>query len=94
MPFDFVFVGQLMVCIFGITNELNETFQKHDQDIVNAMAMVDITKSNLQKSRDEGLDSHMEKVTYFMEIYEIEVPSMEERYLVPGRGCLEVRLYK
>ncbi|XP_074341928.1 uncharacterized protein LOC141679326 [Apium graveolens] len=49
MSFDFVFVAKLMVAIFGITNELNVAPQKHDQDIVIAMAMVDITKTNLQK---------------------------------------------
>ncbi|XP_057249981.1 uncharacterized protein LOC104891221 [Beta vulgaris subsp. vulgaris] len=54
MSFDFVFVAHLMVSIFGITNALNVALQKRDQDIVNAMAMVDVTKINLQKMRDEG----------------------------------------
>ncbi|XP_057250623.1 uncharacterized protein LOC104908187 [Beta vulgaris subsp. vulgaris] len=85
MSFDFVFVAHLMVSIFGITNALNVALQKRDQDIVNAMAMVDVTKINLQKMRDEGWDSHMEKVTSFMSKYDIEIPNMEERYHVPGR---------
>ena len=54
MTFDFVFVAHLMIAIFAITNELNVALQKHDQDIVNAMAMVNVTKANLQKLRDEG----------------------------------------
>ncbi|XP_021762668.1 zinc finger MYM-type protein 1-like [Chenopodium quinoa] len=85
MSFDFVFVAHLMVDIFGITNALNVALQKHDQDIVNAMVMVDVTKTSLQKLRDEGWDSHMEKVTSFMAKYDIEVPNMEGRYVVPGR---------
>ncbi|XP_057248263.1 uncharacterized protein LOC104904219 [Beta vulgaris subsp. vulgaris] len=69
MSFDFVFVAHLMVSIFGITNALNVALQKRDQDIVNAMTMVDVTKINLQKMRDDGWDSHMEKITSFMAKY-------------------------
>ncbi|XP_021857992.2 uncharacterized protein [Spinacia oleracea] len=63
--------------IFGITNELNKALQKHDQYIVNAMTMVDVTKCNLQKMRDNGWDSHMEKVTSFVAKYDIQFPDME-----------------
>ncbi|XP_021760175.1 uncharacterized protein LOC110725003 [Chenopodium quinoa] len=59
MSFDFMFVAHLMVDIFAITKELNEALQKHDQDIMNAMAMVDVTKDNLQELRDEGFDMLM-----------------------------------
>ncbi|KAK1369481.1 hypothetical protein POM88_035573 [Heracleum sosnowskyi] len=85
MSFDFVFVAHLMVAIFGITNELNVELQKHDQDIVNAMAMVDITKTSLQKLRDEGWNFHMDKVTSFLVKYGVEVPNMEANYIIPGR---------
>ncbi|XP_021851187.1 uncharacterized protein [Spinacia oleracea] len=85
MSFDFVFEAHLMVAIFGITNELNMALQKRDQDIVNAMSMVDVTKLNLQKMRDEEWNSHMEKVTSFMDKQGIEVSNMEGNYVVPGR---------
>ncbi|XP_021761757.1 zinc finger MYM-type protein 1-like [Chenopodium quinoa] len=85
MSFDFVFVAHLMVSIFAITNALNVALQKHDQDIVNAMAMVNVTKTNLQKMRDEGWDFHMEKVISFIGDYDIAVPDMEAKYVVPGR---------
>ncbi|KAK1390894.1 hypothetical protein POM88_019072 [Heracleum sosnowskyi] len=85
MSFDFVFVAHLMVAIFGITNELNVALQKHDQDIVNAMAMVDITKTSLQKLRDEGWNFHMDKVTSFLVKYGVEVPNMEANYIIPGK---------
>ncbi|XP_021719194.1 uncharacterized protein LOC110686895 [Chenopodium quinoa] len=90
MSFDFVFVAHLMVDIFAIAKELNEALQKHDQDIVNAMAMVDVTKANLQQLRDEGFDLIMEKVTSFMAKYELEIPNMEAKYVVPGRRMFRV----
>ncbi|XP_021768547.1 uncharacterized protein LOC110732825 [Chenopodium quinoa] len=49
------------------------------------MAMVNVTKTNLQKMRDEGWDSHMEKVISFIGDYDIAVPDMEAKYVVPGR---------
>ncbi|XP_021760341.1 uncharacterized protein LOC110725168 [Chenopodium quinoa] len=49
------------------------------------MTMVDVTKRHLQELRDDGWDSHMEKVTTFMLKYDIEIPNMEEKYVVPGR---------
>ncbi|XP_048493314.1 uncharacterized protein LOC104902776 [Beta vulgaris subsp. vulgaris] len=47
--------------------------------------MLDVTKINLQEIRDEGWDSHMEKVISFMAKYDIEVPSMEGKYVIPKR---------
>ncbi|XP_021764929.1 uncharacterized protein LOC110729505 [Chenopodium quinoa] len=49
------------------------------------MAMVNVTKTNLQKMRYEGWDSHMEKVISFIGDYDIAVPDMEAKYVVPGR---------
>ncbi|XP_074299582.1 uncharacterized protein LOC141630713 [Silene latifolia] len=83
--FDFVFIGQLMITILGITNELNLALQKKNQDIVNAMALVDVTKKNLQKIRDDGWDTHMEKVKSFCDKYDIFVPIMSDIYVAPGR---------
>ncbi|XP_021752552.1 zinc finger MYM-type protein 1-like [Chenopodium quinoa] len=85
MTFDFIFVAHLMKSIFSITNELNMALQKSDHDIVNAMTMIDVTKINLQELRDDGWDSHIEKVTTFMVKYDIEIPNMEGKYAVPGR---------
>ncbi|KAM1336591.1 hypothetical protein ACFX2H_040527 [Malus domestica] len=42
--FDFVFHLFLMRLILGITNELSQALQKKDQDIVNAMALVEVCK--------------------------------------------------
>ncbi|XP_057248946.1 uncharacterized protein LOC130590499 [Beta vulgaris subsp. vulgaris] len=80
MSFDFIFVAHLMKSIFAITNELNLALQRSDQDIVNAMKMVDVTKINLQNLRNDGWDIHMSKVTLFAIKYGIETPDMEENY--------------
>ncbi|XP_074289424.1 uncharacterized protein LOC141614575 [Silene latifolia] len=83
--FDFVFIGQLMITIFGITNTLSKVLQKKDQDIVNAMALVDATIKSLKKIRDDGWTAHMEKVTSFCQKNEICIPIMSDMYVVPGR---------
>ena len=42
--FDFVFKMHLMRDLLGITDELSKTLQRKDQDIVNAMELVRISK--------------------------------------------------
>ena len=42
--FEFVFNAHLMLVILGYTNELSQSFQKKDQDIVNAMSLVGVAK--------------------------------------------------
>ena len=42
--FEFVFTLHLMKTILGITNDLSQALQRKDQDIVNAMALVKVTK--------------------------------------------------
>ncbi|KAK9672138.1 hypothetical protein RND81_12G079400 [Saponaria officinalis] len=83
--FDFVFVGQLMIKIFGIMNVLSLALQRRDQDIVNVITLVDATKRNLQKIRDGGWDVHMEKVESFCLKHEISIPTMDDVYVVPGK---------
>ncbi|XP_074283688.1 uncharacterized protein LOC141608224 [Silene latifolia] len=52
--FDFVFVTQLMVTIFG-------------------------------RIRDDGWDAHMEKVSAFCFKHGIDIPNMNDLYVIPGR---------
>ncbi|XP_074300503.1 uncharacterized protein LOC141631779 [Silene latifolia] len=83
--FDYVFIGLLMIAILGITNTLSLALQKREQNIVNVVALIGVTKRNLQKIRDDGWENHMEKVTSFCLKHEIPVPSMSDKYVVPGR---------
>ncbi|KAK9749637.1 hypothetical protein RND81_02G140000 [Saponaria officinalis] len=72
-------------CDGRITNVLSLALQRRDQDIVNAIALVDSTKRNLQKIRDDGWDVHMEKVESFCLKHEISIPTMDDVYVNPGR---------
>ncbi|EOA25185.1 hypothetical protein CARUB_v10018496mg [Capsella rubella] len=63
--FDCVFYMQLMLLILGLTENLSMALQRKDQDILNAMSLVESTKRELQKLRDDGWDSLMNKVSSF-----------------------------
>ncbi|XP_027152007.1 zinc finger MYM-type protein 1-like [Coffea eugenioides] len=45
--FEFAFILHLMKKIMGITNALSEALQRKDQDIVNAMGLVKVSKQQL-----------------------------------------------
>ncbi|KAL3846209.1 hypothetical protein ACJIZ3_003612 [Penstemon smallii] len=83
--FSFVFNLYLMTLILGITNDLSQALQRKDQDIVNAMRLVKVSKDRLQETRDEGWAHLLEEVTYFCSKYEIEIPSMTNVYVPYGR---------
>jgi hypothetical protein len=38
----------------GITNELSQALQRKDQNILNAMKLVEVSKQRLQAMREEG----------------------------------------
>ncbi|XP_057529149.1 uncharacterized protein LOC130807818 [Amaranthus tricolor] len=73
-----------LLTIFGIMNQLNLSLQRNEQDIVNAMKLVNVTKEQLQKLRDEGWYSHLEKVTSFCNKYDMFVPEMDDIYVLLG----------
>ncbi|XP_026401434.1 zinc finger MYM-type protein 1-like isoform X2 [Papaver somniferum] len=81
MPtFDFVFT------LLGITNELSQALQRKDQDIVNAMNLVKISKEQLQTMRDDGWNSLMNDISAFCAKNNITVPKMMSPYVPLGRG--------
>ena len=57
LSFEFVFTLHLIKNILGITNELSIALQKkkknQNQDIVNAMDLVKVSKQRLQVMRDD-----------------------------------------
>ncbi|RID52902.1 hypothetical protein BRARA_G00332 [Brassica rapa] len=65
--FDCVFYLQLMLFILGVTENLLMTLQMKNQDISNAMSLVDSTKRELQNFREDGRDLVMGKVSSFCE---------------------------
>ncbi|KAL4611456.1 hypothetical protein ACB092_08G124600 [Castanea dentata] len=78
--FEFVFDLHLMKGVLGISNELSQALQRKDQDIVNAMTLVDISKQHLQVMRDDGWNSLLEEVSAFCEKNNIDVPDMDDFY--------------
>ncbi|XP_058776061.1 uncharacterized protein LOC131650364 [Vicia villosa] len=79
--FSFVFMLHLMVEILSLTNNLSQSLQKGDQDIVHAMELVQICKKKLQEFRDDGWETLYEQVVASCGNVEIDVPDMESRYV-------------
>jgi hypothetical protein len=52
--FEFAFNLHLMKSVLGITNDLSRALQRKDQDILNAMKLVEVSKQRLQAMREEG----------------------------------------
>jgi hypothetical protein len=52
--FDFAFNFYLMKNVLGITNELSQALQRKDQDILNAMKLIKISKLRFHTMRKDG----------------------------------------
>uniref|UniRef100_A0A453ISC7 DUF4371 domain-containing protein n=1 Tax=Aegilops tauschii subsp. strangulata TaxID=200361 RepID=A0A453ISC7_AEGTS len=90
--FDFVFMAHLLQTIFGHTNDLSRALQKKDQDIVNAVELIHLTKIQLQLLRDDGgWETFLEEVTSYCVKHKVKVPQMGGKYKPPGRPS---RFYK
>ncbi|KAH7661228.1 P-loop containing nucleoside triphosphate hydrolase protein [Dioscorea alata] len=84
--FEFVFILFLMKKVLGITNGLSQALQEKNQNIVNALDMVEGVKFKLQSLRDDGWDELLANVSKLCVENDIEMPNnMEERLLVRGR---------
>ncbi|XP_070031455.1 uncharacterized protein [Nicotiana tomentosiformis] len=83
--FEFIFLLHLMLKVLIMSNEFSKALQKKEQDIVNAMVFLDITKERLQEMRDGGWEPLIDEVSSFCANYYILVPKMEEFY-IPGKS--------
>lgn len=72
--------------ILGVTNDLSQTLQKKDQDIVNAMSLVEFTKAKFQRMREEGCESLLHQVSLFFVKHKIKVPNIKDIFVVQGRS--------
>ena len=79
--FDFVFYLHMMLHILGSSNALSQALQQKDQDILNAMSCVKSTRNELQKLRENGWDSLLEKAYLFCEEHHIQIDNMHEDYV-------------
>ncbi|XP_020242699.1 zinc finger MYM-type protein 1-like [Asparagus officinalis] len=84
--FGFIFMLHLMVEVLSLTNDLSEALQKGDQDIVNAMELVEVSKKKFQKMRDSGWEAFYEQVVASCGNVEIDVPDMKSRYVKANKS--------
>ncbi|XP_039123378.1 uncharacterized protein LOC120259998 [Dioscorea cayenensis subsp. rotundata] len=87
--YQFVFVMYLMRHLLGITNELSLALQQKDQNIVQAMRLIEVVKARLQDLRETGWEAFLEEVSFFCEQNSIPVPNMADNMRVRGRSRRE-----
>ncbi|XP_008241196.1 PREDICTED: zinc finger MYM-type protein 1-like [Prunus mume] len=75
-----------MRAILGLTNDLSQVLQRKDQEIVNAMALVKSCKEKLHWMRNNGFNALVNEVSSFCEKHHIDVPNMEEAFILPERS--------
>lgn len=76
--FEVAFMLHLMRDVLGITNELNTSLQKKEQDIANAILLVEVAKRRLQKLREKEWNSLIDKVSAFCVKYNILIPNFDD----------------
>jgi len=76
--FKFAFNLHLMKSVLGITNELSQSLQWKDQDILIAIKLVEVSKQSLQAMREEWWNSLFEEVSMFCAKNSIVVPDMDD----------------
>jgi hypothetical protein len=84
--FDFAFTLHLMKNVLGVSNELSQALQRKDQNIIDAMNLVNITKQQLQDMRNNGWDSLLQEVISFCNMHTITIPHMEDVFCPKGKS--------
>nr|XP_033509919.1 zinc finger MYM-type protein 1-like [Nicotiana tomentosiformis] len=78
--FKFIFMLHLMLKVLALSNELSKTLQKRDQDIINVVEFLNITKKRLQDMRESECESLLECASSFCVMHDILIPKMNEFY--------------
>ncbi|KAK4732612.1 hypothetical protein R3W88_025600 [Solanum pinnatisectum] len=91
--FEIAFMLHLMRDVLVITNELNKCLQKKEQDIANAMLLVEVAKRRLQVLRDDEWDSLIAKVSTFCIKHDVLIPNFEEPYVSSLRSRRKLANY-
>ncbi|XP_016567067.2 uncharacterized protein LOC107865282 [Capsicum annuum] len=74
--FHFIFILNLIMKVLMITNHLNSSLQKMDQDIINTLELLNTAKQELQRMRDSRWRSLVDDVFSFCDKYKIAIPKM------------------
>ncbi|XP_049372875.1 uncharacterized protein LOC125837850 [Solanum verrucosum] len=62
-----------------VASELNKALQKKDQDIVNAMGLLNLSNRRLQTMRESGLESLMDEVSSFC-VIDLQLQELNNRF--------------
>ena len=76
--YDFVFILHLMIELLGSTNDLSKVLQLRDQNIVQAISLIDTTKRTLQDFRENGWNQFVRQVEEFCVTNSIDVINMDD----------------
>ncbi|XP_052165071.1 uncharacterized protein LOC127782037 [Oryza glaberrima] len=80
--FEFVFLLHMMNEIFGYTSDFCNALQRREQDIVNAMDLLEFTKAELDVLREDcGWKEFLGKVTSFCVKHKVKVVDMDGKQL-------------
>ncbi|KDO74313.1 hypothetical protein CISIN_1g043066mg [Citrus sinensis] len=82
----------LMRDILAVSNALSQALQRKDQDILNAIKLVEICMKNLQMMRDVW-DSLLYEISSFCLKYDIDVPNMNDVFLLESTTLLKDKVY-
>ncbi|CAN1158049.1 Zinc finger MYM-type protein 1 [Linum perenne] len=77
---------ELMIEVLAITNALSIALQNNDQNIVNAIHLVNVSKRRLQELRDSGWDTLFQETIKFCIEESIEVPNSNDIYVRRGKS--------
>ncbi|XP_047264228.1 uncharacterized protein LOC107865421 [Capsicum annuum] len=93
--FKFVFMLDLMLKVLAMSNELSKILfkkKKTDQDIVNVVELLNISKKRLQDMRENEWESLLNDVSSFCDSHDILIPKLDEPYFPEKskRKCLDV----
>ncbi|XP_004954949.1 uncharacterized protein LOC101779254 [Setaria italica] len=80
-----------MYVILGYTNELSKCLHRRDQDILNAISLVNVAKNKMQQLRSDGWDHFLKRVTSFCIKHDVEVPAMDGDYVPYGKPARYAR---
>ena len=99
LSFEFVFTLHLIKNILGITNELLIALQKKkkkNQDILNTMDLIKVSRQRLQVMRDDEWISLLTEVSSFCTTHDIPILNMDEIFVVserPQRNTQKIQIY-
>ncbi|KAI5387098.1 hypothetical protein KIW84_073309 [Lathyrus oleraceus] len=67
--------------VAGFINDLSLALQKHDQDLLNALSLVNATKQELQEMRNDGWEELISNVIEICNKHDIDVSDMDVSYV-------------